>query len=98
RIDDSRGKFDKLSVPRDDFRNGDFSAVSQPIYDPYQTDPADPTHGTLVLDASGNPIPVAPGSRTQFPNNMIPVSRFSPLALKIHAFVLHTIITSTVFC
>src|SRR5947199_6795924 len=36
RIDDSRGKFDKLSVPRDDFRNGDFSAVSQPIYDPYQ--------------------------------------------------------------
>jgi len=90
RIDDSRGKFDKLSVPRDDFRNGDFSAVSQPIYDPYQTDPADPTHGTLVLDASGNPIPVAPGSRTQFPNNMIPVSRFSPLALKILALVPHT--------
>src|SRR5438105_4073862 len=90
RIDDSRGKFDKLSVPRDDFRNGDFSAVSQPIYDPYQTDPADPTHGTLVLDASGNPIPVAPGSRTQFPNDMIPVSRFSPLALKILALVPHT--------
>jgi len=90
RIDDSRGKFDILTVPRDDFRGGDFSAVSQPIYDPYETDPADPTHGTLVLDANGNPIPVAPASRTQFPNNMIPASRFSPLALKILTLVPHT--------
>ena len=90
RIDDSRGKFDILTVPRDDFRSGNFSAVSQPIYDPYQTDPADPTHGTLLLDASGNPIPAAPASRTAFPNNMIPASRFSPLALKILALVPHT--------
>jgi len=90
RIDDSRGKFDILTVPRDDFRSGDFSAVPQPIYDPYETDPADPTHATLVLDANGNPIPVAPASRTPFPNNMIPASRFSPLALQILALVPHT--------
>jgi len=94
RIDDSRGKFDILTLPRDDFRSGNFGAVSQAIYDPYQTDPADPTHGTLVLDASGNPIPVAPGSRTQFPNNMIPASRISPLALKILALVPHTNVPS----
>lgn len=88
RIDDSRGKFDILTVPRDDFRGGDLSKVSQLIYDPYQT--TDATHATLALDAQGNPIPVAPANRTPFPNNMIPASRFSPLALKILALVPHT--------
>src|SRR5437762_225433 len=87
RIDDSRGKFDILTVPRDDFRGGNFGAVTQLIYDPYQT--TDATHATLALDANGNPIPVAPTSRTPFPNNMIPASRFSPLALKILALVPH---------
>jgi len=87
RIDDSRGKFDILTVPRDDFRGGDLSAGGTTIYDPYQT--TDATHATLVLDASGNPIPVAPASRTPFPNNMIPASRFSPLALKLLALVPH---------
>ena len=88
RIDDSRGKFDILTVPRDDFRGGNFGAVTQLIYDPYQT--TDATHATLALDATGKPIPVAPASRTPFPNNMIPASRFSPLALKILALVPHT--------
>jgi len=88
RIDDSRGKFDILTVPRDDFRGGNFGAVTQLIYDPYQT--TDATHATLALDASGKPIPVAPASRTPFPNNVIPASRFSPLALKILALVPHT--------
>src|SRR2546427_2596925 len=92
RIDDSRGKFDILTVPRDDFRGGNFGAVTQLIYDPYQT--TDATHATLALDASGNPIPVAPASRTPFPNNMIPASRFSPLALKILALVPHTNVTN----
>jgi hypothetical protein len=91
RIDDSRGKFDVLTVPRDDFRAGNFGAATPalpPIYDPYQT--SDPAHANLVLDASGNPIPQAPTARTAFPNNMIPASRFSPLALKILALVPHT--------
>jgi carboxypeptidase family protein len=98
RIDDSRGKFDNLTVPRDDFRGGNFQAIAPAtcsasnvgctIYDPYQT--TDATHATLALDANGNPIPVAPASRTPFPNNMIPASRFSPLALKILALVPHT--------
>jgi hypothetical protein len=92
RIDDSRGKFDILSLPTDAFRNGDVSAGKTNIYDPYQT--TDATHSTLVLDASGNPIPVPPGSRTPFPNNMIPASRFSPLALKILALIPHTNVPS----
>src|SRR5438874_2448573 len=37
RIDDSRGKFDILAVPRDDFRGGNLSAGGTTIYDPYQT-------------------------------------------------------------
>jgi hypothetical protein len=88
RIDDSRGKFDNLAVPRDDFRGGNLSAGGSTIYDPYQT--TDTTHATLARDANGNPIPVAPASRTPFPNNVIPASRFSPLALKILALIPHT--------
>src|SRR5467141_246252 len=88
RIDDSRGKFDNLTMPRDDFRGGDLSAGGSTIYDPYQT--SDAAHACLTQDASGNPIPVAPASRTPFPNNMIPASRFSPLALKLLALVPHT--------
>src|SRR5207247_7719002 len=67
RIDDSRGKFDNLTVPRDAFRGGNLNAGGSTIYDPYMTDPTDPTHATLLKDASGNPIPVAPGSRTALP-------------------------------
>src|SRR5215467_9816472 len=98
RIDDSRGKFDNLSLPTDAFRAGNLQAVAPAtcattnvgcnIYDPYQT--TDATHTTLVLDASGNPIPVAPASRTPFPNNMIPASRVSSFAQKILGFVPHT--------
>src|SRR5438105_1916601 len=92
RIDDSRGKFDILAVPRDDFRSGNLGAGGTTIYDPYQT--TDATHATLALDASGKPIPVAPANRTPFPNNTIPASRFSPLALKILALVPHTNVTN----
>ena len=98
RIDDSRGKFDNLSLPTDAFRGGNLQAVAPAtcatsnvgctIYDPYQT--TDATHATLALDASGNPIPVAPASRTAFPNNIIPASRISSLAQKILGFVPHT--------
>src|SRR6266566_7565445 len=98
RIDDSRGKFDNLSLPTDAFRGGNLQSVAPAgcvannvgctIYDPYQT--TDATHATLVLDASGNPIPVAPASRTPFPNNIIPASRITQLAQKILALVPHT--------
>src|SRR5215467_6837055 len=83
RIDDSRGKFDNLTVPRDDFRSGNFQAVAPAtcaasnvgctIYDPY-TNPSDPTH------VMPNPTPVAPASRTPFPNNIIPPNRISQFA------------------
>ena len=98
RIDDSRGKFDSLSLPTDAFRGGNLQSVAPAgcvannvgctIFDPYQT--TDATHSTLVLDASGNPIPVAPASRTPFPNNIIPASRITLLAQKILALVPHT--------
>jgi hypothetical protein len=45
------------------------------IYDPFET--TDATHQTLVLDASGKPILLAPSARTQFPGNIIPASRLS---------------------
>ena len=85
RIDDSRGKFDRLTLPTGAFRAGDFRSAGVNIYDPYQT--TDATHQTLVRDANGNPIPVAPASRTQFPNNVIPSNRTTPLAQKILALV-----------
>ncbi len=44
------------------------------IYDPFQT--TDGTHQTLVL-VGGNPVPVAPSARTQFPGNIIPASRLT---------------------
>ena len=98
RIDDSRGKFDNLSLPTDAFRNGNLQAVAPAscassnvgctIYDPYQT--TDATHTTLALDASGNPIPVASGSRTTFPNNIIPASRITQLAQSILALLPRT--------
>ncbi len=70
-------------VPTAAMRGGDLSALiagcpNAPctrIYDPFQT--TDATHKTLVLDASGNPIPVAPSKRTQFPGSIIPTSRLT---------------------
>src|SRR5919109_2091177 len=102
RIDDSRGKFDNLSLPTDAFRSGNLQAIAPAtcatgnvgctIYDPYQT--TDATHATLALDTSGNAIPVAPASRTTFPNNVIPASRISSFAQKILGFVPHTNVPS----
>ncbi len=65
-------------VPTAAERTGDLSDFGVPIYDPYAT--TDATHQTLLLDASGNPIPLAPAQRTQFPGNVIPSSRLSPQA------------------
>jgi hypothetical protein len=73
-------------IPTAAERLGDFSefllaANPVKIYDPFQT--TDATHQTLVLDGSGNPIPVPAASRTQFPNNVIPASRLSQQALAL---------------
>ena len=56
-------------------RGGDLSDLSTPqllinIYDPYQT--SDPAHCVVTPGANGQPIPVAPASRIQFPGNKIP--------------------------
>ena len=64
-----------LRVPNDAERGGNLSDLGVNIFDPYQT--TDATHSTLVLDSNGNPIPVNPGQRTQFPSNTIPASRLS---------------------
>jgi hypothetical protein len=63
-------------VPTAAERTGDLSDLGTAVYDPFLT--TDATHATLVLDASGNPIPVPLLSRTQFPGNVIPASRLSP--------------------
>ena len=62
-------------IPTAAERAGDLSGIGKNIYDPYTT--TDATHQTLVLDANGNPIPVAAANRTQFPGNVIPASRLS---------------------
>jgi Carboxypeptidase regulatory-like domain/TonB dependent receptor len=58
-------------------RTGNLSDLGVPIYDPYAT--SDPAHCNLVL-VGGNPVPLAPANRTQFPNNTIPTCRQSPQA------------------
>ncbi len=65
-------------------RTGDLRDLGVNIFDPYMT--TDATHSTLVL-VSGNPVPLAPSARTQFPNNTIPASRLSPQAQKLLAFL-----------
>jgi len=64
-------------------KGGDLSDLGVNIYDPWMT--TDSTHQTLLLDASGNPIPVPVADRTQFPNNIIPQSRLSDQAQKLLA-------------
>jgi Carboxypeptidase regulatory-like domain/TonB dependent receptor-like, beta-barrel len=74
-------------IPTAAERLGDFSefidssldpSARKVVYDPFET--TDASHATLVLDGSGQPIPVAAGSRTAFPGNIIPASRISPQA------------------
>ncbi|MEQ1352965.1 MAG: TonB-dependent receptor [Candidatus Acidiferrum sp.] len=72
-------------IPTAAERAGDLSGIGKNIYDPYET--TDATHQTLVLDGNGNPIPVAAGSRLQFPGNMIPASRLSPEAQALLALL-----------
>ena len=61
--------------------SGDLNDLGTPIYDPFET--TDATHQTLVLNAQGQPILLPFSQRTQFPNNTIPSSRISPVALNL---------------
>ena len=65
-------------------RAGDLRDLGINIYDPYRT--SDPAHCNLVLDGSGNPIPLSASQRTQFMGNdgltpnVIPTCRLSAQA------------------
>jgi len=63
------------NVATDRMRSGDFSLAGRPIYDP--------DNRTFTTDASGNLLAV---SATQFPNNIIPAERISPIAKKLLEF------------
>src|SRR5260221_437831 len=61
-------------------RGGNLSNLGRNNYDPYQFNPADPTHCTVLKDATGQPIPASLTQRnqsTQFPGNVIPACRMS---------------------
>ncbi|MGA3223902.1 MAG: TonB-dependent receptor [Acidobacteriaceae bacterium] len=73
----SQGKVYIENVPTLAMLNGDFSALSTPIYDPLTT-----------CGYNGNPA-CAPGqkiTRQQFPGNIIPQSRFSQVAQALVKF------------
>ncbi len=63
------------NVAPDRMRAGDFSASGRNIYDPASR--------TFTTDAAGNPRAVA---ALQYPNNVIPASRFNPIATKLLEF------------
>src|SRR5262249_1040031 len=69
-------------IPTSAELSGDFSdlAATAKIYDPFQT--TDATHQTPVL-INGNPVFLPLAQRTQFPNNVIPASRLSPVGLAL---------------
>jgi hypothetical protein len=63
------------SVATDRMRAGDFSQAGRAIFDPLSR--------TFTTDANGNLLAT---SATQFPGNVIPMSRFSPIAQKLMQF------------
>jgi len=84
-------------IPTGAERSGDLSALGQNIFDPYVT--TDAAHTTLMLDASGKPIPTtalqrggaapcpAGGFCGQFPGNRIPAQRLSQPAQNLLALL-----------
>ena len=77
---DHEGQFQRLSVPTTAMKNGDFSdSALTPIFDPQSGDVADCLPG-------GNPANCGKG-RLQFPGNIIPANRISPVAAKLLALV-----------
>ncbi len=80
RTTNHQAQFQQLAVPTAALKNGDFSdpALTK-IYDPATGDAADCLPG-------GNSKNCGKG-RTQFPGNVIPVSRIDPIAAKLMALV-----------
>lgn len=78
-----------FSVPTDAQRGGDFSQLTNTngqllaIYDPNTTAPS-----TSCVGTASTPV-ASPACRTQFPNNIIPANRISPLATNIYAILPH---------
>jgi hypothetical protein len=70
----------QLNVPTPSLRNGDFSGPGlTPIYDP--------TTGDTVDCLPGGKAALCGTGRTQFPGNVIPANRISPVALALLAYV-----------
>jgi hypothetical protein len=63
----------RSTVPTVAMRNGDFSGLPTPIYDPATTRPDPNNPGGFIRD--------------QFPGNMIPSSRFDPVAVRALSFL-----------
>jgi Carboxypeptidase regulatory-like domain/TonB dependent receptor len=74
RVDDSRGRFNRFTVPIDAYRNGDFSSAGVNIYDPLTGNP----------DGTGR-VPFSCNGRV----NVICPDRFSPISQKILALIPH---------
>ena len=60
-----------ITVPTEQFKNGDFSSLGVPIYDPATTRP----------DGNGGFV------RDPFPGNIIPANRISPAATAIRQYL-----------
>ncbi len=66
------------SVPSAAMRSGDFSGTGFSIYDPFSTR-VNPAYNASLASSTSNPQFI----RTQFPGNVIPVSRMSPVGRAI---------------
>ncbi|HEX6822358.1 MAG TPA: TonB-dependent receptor [Candidatus Sulfotelmatobacter sp.] len=75
-----------LTVPTDKMHSGDFSELSNQIFNPFSTRPSGSgfTRDPFLCDASGNPSPVSNGIQSSgTPCNKIPSSLFDPVGQKI---------------
>jgi hypothetical protein len=65
--------FTNITVPLPEFRQGDFSRISNVIYDPQTTQ--------TTVDSTGKSVVV----RSPFAGNLIPTARINPASLKVQA-------------
>ena len=98
---EANGYNPSLTVPTMAYRNGDFSAISPNGGSAFNTGLGVPSGALPSTDALGRPIFANtiydPATRSftasgaayanPFPNNMVPMSRFDPTALKIQALL-----------
>ena len=72
-----------LTIPTALMRQGNFSELSVPIYDPT----TDAKCSTVVTSNATNPATTANICRTQFSGNIIPQAYLSPVALKMQSYL-----------